>query len=602
MPSLNFKGKALVQNFHLLVPYHELKPVKAKSLTDKVSLHDNLVVHGDNLQALKSLLPYYHGQVKCIYIDPPYNTGNVKKEGWRYCDNVNSAMQQDWFGKVVSREDLTRHDKWLCMMWPRLRVLRDMLTDDGVILVSIDDNEVHHLRTALDEIFGEENFIAQLVWEKGRKNDAKLFSTGHEYMLVYARSMTRLRELKTVWRETRPGAKELWDQYLVFRKKHGDNHADVQVALRQWFKELPDTHPSKALSRFKNVDKWGPWRDRDISWPGDGGDSFFPVKHPVTNQPCKIPDTGWRYSTPKKMAEMIELGLVEFREDHTQPPFCKSHLRPVPEELDDEDESPEPDDTAVEAEELGLQVMGSVIYKQSQVTIKAFRQIMGKVKFNNPKDHEVLARIFNYVTNGDDKAIFLDAFAGSATTGHAVLALNKADKGSRRFVLIESEDEYIKTLTCERLTRVIEGVPKAKDAALQKGLSGTFSFVEVGNSMQLETLLKGNKLPSFENLAAYVFYTVTGEDFDSRAIKRKTGFIGESAKYDVYLFYEPDLDYLKATALTLDMARALPKGSGKRRLVFAPTKYLDSIHLEENRVDFCQLPFEIYKAAKPKKP
>ena len=120
--------------------------------------------------------------------------------------------------------------------------------------------------------------------------------------------------------------------------------------------------------------------------------------------------------------------------------------------------------------------------------------------------------------------------------------------------------------------------------------------------MQLETLLKGNKLPSFENLAAYVFYTSTGEEFDAKAIKRKTGFIGESAKYDVYLFYEPDLDYLKATALTLDMARALPKGSGKRRLVFAPTKYLDSIHLEENRVDFCQLPFEIYKAAKAKKP
>jgi len=132
-------------------------------------------------------------------------------------------------------------------------------------------------------------------------------------------------------------------------------------------------------------------------------------------------------------------------------------------------------------------------------------------------------------------------------------------------------------------------------------LGGSFSFVEVGNPMQLESLLKGNKLPSYEDLAGYVFYTATGEDFDARAIKRKTGFIGESAKYDVYLFYEPDLEYLKATALTLDLARGLPKGSGKRRLVFAPTKYLDSIHLEENRIDFCQLPFEIYKAAKPKR-
>jgi adenine-specific DNA-methyltransferase len=236
MPSLNFKGKALVQNFHLLVPYHELKLVKSKSFTPKVSLHDNLVVHGDNLKALKSLLPYYAGKVKCIYIDPPYNTG---KEKWVYNDNVSSPMIQEWLGKVVDREDLTRHDKWLCMTWPRLRVLKDFLTDDGIILISIDDNEGHHLRIAMDEIFGEEHFIAQVVWEKGRKNDAKLFSTGHEYMLVYARSLARLRELKTVWRETRPGAKELWEKYQELRKKHGEAYKAIESDLRDWFKDLP---------------------------------------------------------------------------------------------------------------------------------------------------------------------------------------------------------------------------------------------------------------------------------------------------------------------------------------------------------------------------
>ena len=295
------------------------------------------------------------------------------------------------------------------------------------------------------------------------------------------------------------------------------------------------------------------------------------------------------------------LGLVEFRDDETQPPFCKSHLRPVPEELEDEDEALELDDESVEAEDLGLQVMGSVIYKQSQVTIKAFRQIMGKVRFNNPKDPEVLARLITYVTNGDPKALVLDAFGGSGTTGQAVLALNKADEGERRFIVIESEAEYIEELTCERLRRVIKGVPKAKDELLKKGLGGTFTFVEVGDSMQMDSLLKGNKLPRFQDLAGYVFYTATGEDFDARAINQKTGFIGTSARYDVYLFYEPDLEYLKKTALTLDMARELPKGSGQRRLVCAPTKYLDAIHLEEHRIDFCQLPFEIYKAIKPKK-
>ena len=187
MPSINFKGKALVQNFHLLVPYHELKTVKSKSLTSKVSLHDNLVVHGDNLKALKALLPYYHGKVKCIYIDPPYNTGNEK---WVYNDNVSSPMIQEWLGKVVDREDLTRHDKWLCMMMPRLKLLRELLSDDGLIFVSIDSNEVAHLRLLMDEVFAPENFLADIAWEKRytRSNNAKLFYSLKDTILVYRRS------------------------------------------------------------------------------------------------------------------------------------------------------------------------------------------------------------------------------------------------------------------------------------------------------------------------------------------------------------------------------------------------------------------------------
>ena len=221
-----------------------------------------------------------------------------------------------------------------------------------------------------------------------------------------------------------------------------------------------------------------------------------------------------------------------------------------------------------------------------------------KRPFDFPKPSELLHEILSFVA--DKNAIILDAFAGSAPTAQAVLALNKEDGGSRRFILIENEG-FADSLTAERIRRVIKGVPKAKDEALRKGLGGSFSFIEVGNAMHLESILKGKKLPSYQDLAGYVFYTATGEEFDLRAIKRRTGFIGESANYDVYLLYEPDLDYLKNTALTLDMARKMPKGSRKRRLVFAPTKYLDSIHLEENYIDFCQLPFEIYKAVRPKK-
>src|SRR3990167_5656393 len=187
MAQIQFKGKTFVQNHHLLVKYHELVPVKSKSLTDKVSLHDNLIIHGDNLKALKALLPLYAGKVKCIYIDPPYNTGNEK---WAYNDNVNSPMMQEWLGKIVDREDLTRHDKWLCMMTPRLKLLRELLREDGVIFISIDDNEVHRLRMLMDEVFGEENFVANLKWKRKKQPS---YLHGHvagviEYVIVYAKN------------------------------------------------------------------------------------------------------------------------------------------------------------------------------------------------------------------------------------------------------------------------------------------------------------------------------------------------------------------------------------------------------------------------------
>src|SRR3989337_1382833 len=163
MAVLNFKGKTFVQNHHLAVKYHQLVPKKDKSLTDKVRLNDNLIINGANLKALKALLPTYAGKVRCIYIDPPYNTGN---EGWVYNDNVNSPMMQEWLGKVVDNEDLTRHDKWLCMMMPRLKLLRELLREDGAIFVSIDDNEQHRLRSLMDEVFGETNFVANIIWQK----------------------------------------------------------------------------------------------------------------------------------------------------------------------------------------------------------------------------------------------------------------------------------------------------------------------------------------------------------------------------------------------------------------------------------------------------
>ncbi len=275
------------------MPFHLLREEPGLSVGEPGS--GNLIVEGDNLSALKALLPYYAGQVKCIYIDPPYNTGN---ENWVYNDNVNSPEIRRWLGKVVGgeTEDLSRHDKWLCMMYPRLSLLRDMLREDGVIIISIDDFEVHNLRLIMNEIFGANNFIAQLVWDKTRKNDAKLFSVGHEYLTVYARSLSKLRTLKTVWRESKPGADEIMAKYYELKSAHGVDYSAIERELSVWYKSLPKNHPSKKLSRYRRIDSNGVWRDRDISWPGGGGPRYD-VLHPSTGLPCKVPEPGWRFST-----------------------------------------------------------------------------------------------------------------------------------------------------------------------------------------------------------------------------------------------------------------------------------------------------------------
>jgi len=558
MPSINFKGKALVQNFHLLVPYHELKPVKSKSLTSKVSLHDNLVVHGDNLQALKSLLPYYHGKVKCIYVDPPYNTGN---EGWVYNDNVSSPMIQEWLGKVVDREDLTRHDKWLCMMMPRLRLLRDLLNDEGIIGISIDENEFSNFITLCDEIFGENNLFGVIVVRnnpRGRRLGTE-FAVEHEYLVVYARARERFTA----------GRLPLTDEQL-------QEYSEVGAGGRRY--RLLGLRKRGALSRRE-----------------DRPNLYYPLyAHPKTGKVylendknlVKIlprlsdgADGVWRWSKSKVRDENEKLIAKEVRRRGSG---------------DKELDIFELDYAEDEVGEVVTRLFPS-IWQGSEFNNETGRDQIkelfdGKSVFDNPKPVDLIKHFL--LLGGGQDGIVLDPTAGSGTTAQAVLELNNSDSGARRFVLIEQE-AYADSITAERVRRVINTLPNANPK-----LGRSFSVVEVGHPMRLETLLKADKLPSFEDLASYIFYTATGEDFEAQRINRKTYFIGESAQFDVYLMYEPDLDYLKSTALTLDIARRLPKGSGKKRLVFAPTKYLDSIHLDEYRIEFCQLPFEIYKAVK----
>ena len=266
MPTLQFKGRSTIWNHHLSVPYHALEEVR-KLDYEPARGEGNLIVEGDNLLALKALLPQYAAKVKCIYIDPPYNTGN---EGWAYNDKVNSPMIRDWLGRTVDKDDLTRHDKWLCMMVPRLKLLRELLRDDGVIFISIDDNEVHNLRTIMDEIFGEENFVAGLVWSGGRKNDSKLISVSHEYIICYVRDISLYKENKVLWREKKRGLSEIYGKYEQLKTKWKNDHKTITNQLKEWFNNLPDSHSAKAHKHYSNVDERGIYFPADLSWPGGG--------------------------------------------------------------------------------------------------------------------------------------------------------------------------------------------------------------------------------------------------------------------------------------------------------------------------------------------
>ena len=454
-----------------------LVPQREESVNFNEARH--AFIEGENLEVLKVLYKSYFGRVKLIYIDPPYNTGNDFIYHDDFADPLTNYYRQT--GQMTAEGDMTTsvpekagrlHSNWLSMMYPRLSMARQMLSDEGVILISINDVEVSNLRRLCDEVFGEENFIAQMIWEKGRKNDAKLLSIGHEYILVYARSVSSLKEAKTVWREEKPGAREIWDEYVKLRGQHGSDDAAVEEALQLWYAALPKAHPAKKWSRYKRVDKNGPWRDRDITWPGGDGPKYD-VIHPKTKKSCKVPEAGWRYSDPKEMQRQIDLGLVEFRDDHTEPPFRKFHIKPVGQELSDEDVDFDDDDQNADEEELATQVRGSVFYKQSQVSVRYLREVMGAKVFDNPKDHEELARLFKYVLAGDSEPIVVDFFAGSGSSAEAVLNLNQNGIPGAKFVAVQLPEpvnskertgkaalasgwKTITELTRERLRRVLK--------------------------------------------------------------------------------------------------------------------------------------------------
>ena len=494
MPVIQFKGKSAIESYHHTVPHHTLDIDNKLSLAKQPSLEGNLIIEGDNLLALKSLLPTHAGRIKCIYIDPPYNTGN---EGWIYNDNLTQPQFKEWIGKTVGKEgeDATRHDKWCCMIFPRVQLLRELLTDDGAIFISIDDNEVHNLRSVMDEVFGYENFVASIVWQKRTSPDARAtIGAAHDYIVVYARSIIKFKE---------------------------------QV------KTLPLTEVRSSEYKNPDNDTRGSWASVDLT--GQTGhataDQFYTIVTPA----------GKRFRPPKgrcwALAEATYLRLQEegriwFGKDGQSRPRLKKFL------------------TDAEGTQAWTWWTNEEVGHNQEAT-KELAEIFGVGDaFSAPKPVRLIRRILKIATAKD--SIVLDSFAGSGTTAHAVLMENHEDHGSRQFILVQmpyetEQQEKDRQNICERITRVrVESamvgfkVRDAKGKASRiSGLGGEFTYVRVGKPIYDEHRDLGKNPPSYEQMARYIWYTETSRPFDAKQLDEKTGLIGKLNGASYYLLYSP---------------------------------------------------------------
>jgi adenine-specific DNA-methyltransferase len=441
---LNWHGKRRARQLALTPSTGTLRPFPEESV-DWITTQ-NVMIEGDNLEVLKLLQKSYAGKVKLIYIDPPYNTGKDFVYPDNFQDNIRNYLELT--GQIADGKKLSSnteasgrfHTDWLNMMYPRLKLSRNLLRADGVVFISIDDSEANTLRTICDEMFGEENFVAQLVWTQGRKSMAAQVAINHEYCLVYCKDRAEALSAsasddRSDWMEKKAGLDEIYAAFADSKARNGDNHTAIEADMKRFFAELPENHPSTAHAHYHNVDANGLYFAGDIS-QGTGSGGRFDVLHPATGLPCKVPTGGWRFGTDK-LPGLLSQARIHFGPDHTTVPCLKRYLR-----------------------ETEFEVASSVFYRDGRGAGKRLAKLLAPGVFAYPKDEEVLARFVRYVTSELDSApIILDFFAGSGTLGHAVMAQNAADGGNRRFVLVQlpepldpaKKDQSVAAGFCDRL-------------------------------------------------------------------------------------------------------------------------------------------------------
>ena len=393
-----------------------LRPCREESVDFDTT--QNLFIEGDNLDALKLLQETYLNKVKMIYIDPPYNTGNdfiyeddFAEDSEAYFRRSN---QKDEAGNrlVANTEANGRfHSDWLTMMYSRLKLAKNLLMPDGAIFVSCDEMEQARLRNIMDEVFGMGNFVADMVWAAGRKNDSRLISVSHEYIVCYTRDAEYLKEKKTLWRQRKKGLGEIYAQHEKLKREYRNDYSAMTVALKAWYRDLADSHPAKAHKHYNNIDERGVFFPADISSISGASRPRYEIPHPVTGEPVVVPARGWGY-TLESLNRLIEEGRVNFGPDHTTVPTLKAYLK-----------------------ESEYQTPYSVFYQDGRAASKRLRALMGGDYFDFPKDEQIIQELVGMLTSPEDTV--LDLFAGSGTTAHAVMALNAEDGGKRRHIMVQ---------------------------------------------------------------------------------------------------------------------------------------------------------------------
>lgn len=375
----------------------------------------NLYIEGDNLEVLKLLQNSYMGKVKMIYIDPPYNTGNdfIYLDDFSMSDEDYNASNQDEEGNRFRKNTDNKgrfHSTWCSNIYQRLLLARNFLTQDGVIFISIDENELDNLQKIANEVFGEANFISQLVWAAGRKNDSKYISVSHEYILCYVKSQDYLKEHKITWRERKQGLDDIYSQYDRLKSTYGDDTESIERELRLWYRNLPDGHPAKDHCHYNKVDSKGIYFADNISWPGGGGPKYE-VLHPVTHKPVHVPSRGW-ITNKETLTEWIKQDRVDFGPNESYVPTLKAYLK-----------------------DREYSVPYSVFYKDGRAASKRLATLMGDKVFENPKDEEIISRLVDFASSEDD--IIFDFFSGSGTTAHAIFLSYIKEQKKRKFILVQ---------------------------------------------------------------------------------------------------------------------------------------------------------------------